>query len=369
MSEILYRIIDANYNRAREAFRVMEEYCRFGLNNPSLSGQAKQCRHQLCSTLTAIDQELLLSHRDTDGDVGKELKVEGQLQRKSLQDCFTAAAKRASEALRALAETTQALDPTIAAMMEKLRFEVYALEKKAVLFACSKRKFESVRLYVLINAAPQKDPSEIIKLAKCCVDNGADCIQLRAKDLCDSDLLSLAKQFTSVCKDGGTVSIINDRVDIAILAEADGVHLGQHEISVPDARRLSKGPLLVGVSTHNSDELANAIESGCDYAAVGPAFPSPTKPQLEVAGLEYLQKAVPTLEQAGIFHVAIGGIHANAIPELLQIGVKTIAVSSDIENAADPGKSCKTLKSRILSSNKVIDRVFTNSFTNLPLYQ
>jgi len=349
MTEILYRIIDANYNRAREAFRVMEEYCRFGLNNPSLSGQAKQCRHALCDALRSISQELLLSSRDIDSDVGKELKVEGQLQRKSLQDCFTAAVKRASEALRALAETTQAVDPVIAATMEKLRFEVYSLEKNAILFACSKHKFESVRLYVLINATPQKPPSEVINLLKCCVDNGADCIQLRAKNLCDSDLLSLAKKCSSLCRDGGVVSIINDRVDIAILSGADGVHLGQHEISVSDARKLAKGPFIIGVSTHNIDELHNAVESGCDYAAVGPVFPSPTKPRLVVAGLDYLQKAVPVLDKAGILHIAIGGIHSKTITDLLRIGIRTVAVSSDIEHSKDPGRSCKTLKSMLLN--------------------
>ena len=104
MNDILYRIIDANFNRTREALRVMEEYCRFGLSNPALSGKAKQCRHSLCQSMMGIDPKKRLLNRDIDGDVGRELKVEGQLQRQSLEDCFTAAAKRASEALRALAE-------------------------------------------------------------------------------------------------------------------------------------------------------------------------------------------------------------------------------------------------------------------------
>ena len=349
MTKILYRIIDANSNRAREALRVMEEYCRFGLNNPSLSGRTKRCRHQLCDALRSISQEVLLSHRDTEGDVGKELKIQGQLQRKSLQDCFTAAAKRAGEALRTLAETTQAIDPAIAAMMEKLRFQVYALEKDAVLFASAKHKFESVRLYVLINATPEKHPSEVINLTKCCAENGADCIQLRAKNLCDSDLLKLAKEFTSICKNRGVVSIVNDRADIAVLSEADGVHLGQDEISVADARRLAAGPFIIGVSTHNPNELADAVKSGCDYAAVGPIFRSPTKPRLGVAGLEYLRTALPVLNKAGIFHAAIGGIHSETISDLLRAGVRTVAVGSAIENAKDPRDSCKTLKNLILN--------------------
>lgn len=347
-AEVLYRIIDANCNRAREALRVMEEYCRFELNNASLSGKAKQSRHKLCDALKPINQQILLSNRDTEGDVGKELKVEGQLQRKSLEDCFTAAAKRASEALRALAETTQTIAPAIAVTMEKLRFEVYSLEKNAVLYACSKHKFESVRLYILINANPQKASSEVLELVQACIDHGADCIQLRAKELCDSDLLNLAKKFTALCKDAGVVSIINDRVDIAVLSDADGVHLGQNEISVSDARKLARKPFIIGVSTHDLKELENAIETECDYVGIGPAFPSPTKPHIKVAGLDYLKQAVPILDKAGIFHVAIGGINSNNVSDVLQTGIRTVAISSAIENSVDPKSSCKTLKNMLL---------------------
>ena len=232
--------------------------------------------------MKGIDPQKRLLNRDVDGDVGKELKVDGQLQRQSVEDCFTAAAKRASEALRALAESIQTIDPTISAVMEQIRFQVYALEKNAVLFACAKRKFQSVRLYVLINATAQTDEREILDLAKTCIDNGADCLQLRAKDLRDSSLLDLAQKFTALCKEAGAVSIINDRADIAALSDADGVHLGQDEIPVSCARKLANQPLIVGVSTHNLDELQHAIDSGCDYVGIGPAFASPTKPHLNV---------------------------------------------------------------------------------------
>ena len=90
----------------------MEEYCRFGLNHPGLAAKAKSCRHHLCEELKTIDPVLLLSNRDTEGDVGKGLKIDGQQRRASLEDCFTAAAKRASEALRALAESTQTIHVT-----------------------------------------------------------------------------------------------------------------------------------------------------------------------------------------------------------------------------------------------------------------
>lgn len=350
MNEVIYRIIDANFNRAREALRVMEEYCRFGLNNSALSGASKQCRHRLCQSLKSIDPKELLLNRDTEGDVGRDLKVEDQLQRRSLQDCFTAAAKRASEALRALAESTQAIDPDISAVMEKLRFKVYALEKKAILLSCAKHKFQSVRLYVIINATAQTDKTKLLNLARTCIKYGADCLQLRAKGLCDSSLLNLAKEFTLLCKELEAISIINDRADIAVLSEADGVHLGQNEIPVSYARQLAKRPLIVGASTHNLDELQFAIDSGCDYAGIGPAFASPTKPDLNVSGIEYIKQAIPILDQAGIFHVAIGGINPQNLASLLDIRTKAVAVSSTVTNSANPGIICKTLKESLLNT-------------------
>ena len=350
MNEILYRIIDANFNRAREAFRVMEEYCRFGLNHPGLAAKAKSCRHHLCEQLKKIDSVLLLTNRDVEGDVGKDLKIDGQQRRASLEDCFTAAAKRASEALRALAEATQAIDSNIAAAMEKLRFEVYSLEKQAVLKSSARQKFQSVRLYVLINAFPETNENELLNLTRTCADSGADCLQLRAKELDDRKLLTLAKQFAGICRDAHVISIINDRVDIALLAESDGVHLGQTEIPVSCARQLARRPLIVGVSTHNNDELRRAIESDCDYAGIGPAFTSPTKRKLEVAGLDYIQHAVKELEGAGIYHVAIGGIDADNLHHLQKIGVKAVAVSNTIASSPNPKESCKVLKRLILKN-------------------
>ncbi|MCI0499097.1 MAG: thiamine phosphate synthase [Planctomycetales bacterium] len=349
MDTILYRIIDANYNRAREALRVMEEYCRFGLDSSALSGRAKCLRHTLCDTLSKLDAMALLCSRDVAGDVGRELKVEAQLCRQSLEDCFTAAAKRATEALRALAEFTQTLDAKIATVMEQLRFEVYALEKDAALTSHAKLKFGSVRLYVLINADTKTPESSVLNLVRTCIANGADCLQLRVKDLADAPWLKLAEAFTAVCKETGVVSIINDRADIAILAGADGVHLGQDEIPAAKARQLARSPLIVGVSTHNPDELARAMADGCDYAALGPAYISSTKPHLQAAGPDYIRYALGLLEQAGTFHVAIGGINANNLPELQQIGVKAIAVGDAIIGANDPALSCKTLKSMLLN--------------------
>lgn len=326
----------------------MEEYCRFGLNHAGLSGRAKQLRHRLCEAISRLDAVKLLCSRDTSGDVGRAMAVDGQLRRQSLEDCFTAAAKRAGEALRALAEALQSIDANAAAVMEQLRFEVYALEQETVLKASAAAKWAAVRLYVLINATGHTSHEDVLRQARACIAGGADCLQLRAKGLADGALLALAEAFTAVCRDAGVVSIINDRTDIAILAGADGVHLGQDEIPVRQARRLSPMPLIIGVSTHSQEELDDALGSGCDYAAIGPAFPSTTKPDLSLAGVEYLKIALPQLERAGLWHTAIGGITPGNLPSLLAIGIRTVAVSAAVCGAENPEACCKTLKEMLL---------------------
>ena len=223
MERAANRIIDANFNRAREACRVIEEFCRFVLNSSTLTERAKKLRHELSASIGKLDAGRLISSRDTLGDVGVGTTVEKQLTRGSLNDCFTAGCKRLTEALRALAEIIQIDNEPIAAAIEKLRFDAYALEKDIVLFSDTSTKFKSVRLYIVITS---NLPAEIISLAHKCVAGGADCIQLRAKETEDDMLFALAVEFVKICKKAGVVSIINDRADIAAAAGADGVHLG-----------------------------------------------------------------------------------------------------------------------------------------------
>ncbi|UCC22988.1 MAG: thiamine phosphate synthase, partial [Planctomycetota bacterium] len=232
MQRGVYRIIDANFNRAREAARVMEEFCRFALNCGVLTDRAKQLRHELSAEIGKLDAGRLITSRDTVGDVGVGQTVDKQLKRGDLRDCFTASCKRLSEGLRALAEMAQTIDPSVARTFEKLRFEAYALEKDIVVFSDVSEKFGRVRLYVIISSSL---PADVLSLAGRCAAGGADCIQLRAKDISDDELFALAVEFVKVCRDAGVLSIINDRVDIAATAGADGVHLGQNDLSIEQA--------------------------------------------------------------------------------------------------------------------------------------
>ena len=346
MEKSAYRIIDANFNRAREALRVMEEYCRFCLDNSDLTGRAKAIRHELCGQIRKLDTGELICSRDTEGDVGVGKQVEAQLGRGSLVDSFTAAAKRLEEALRALAEVIKIIDADSARIIEDLRYRTYTLEKDVVVYSSTSLRISRVKLYVLITSS---DSNEILSLTRACGMGGADCVQLRVKNSTDRDTLELGKEFVHCCGENDLVSIINDRVDIAVLSGADGVHLGQDDIGVDAVGDFQRKPMIVGKSTHNIAQLECAISESPGYIALGPAYQTKTKPGVKAAGMDYIYEGVRRLKQAKIPSLAIGGIDEGNIQEVLASGVDIIAVCSAVTGAEDPQGACERLKEKILN--------------------
>jgi len=331
---------------------VVEEFCRFALNSAALTERAKQLRHELSACLNKLDAGRLLSSRDTLGDVGVGQKVDKQFERSDLKDCFTAGCKRLTEALRTLTEVTSALggpDRSVAETLEKLRFEAYALEKDIVLFGEPTEKFKKVGLYVIISS---NLPADIISLAQKCVAGGADCIQLRAKNINDDSLFAIAVEFVMVCKAAGVISVINDRVDVAVAAGADGVHLGQNDLPVEQVRKLQISPLIIGKSTHSPEQLHVACGAYPTYVSLGPVFPTVTKPTAEPVGLDYVRQAIKQLIGTGIANVAIGGITADNVEEVLGAGANAIAVCSAITQVKDTTSACRTLKKKITAFKK-----------------
>ncbi len=327
----------------------MEEYCRFALNSGALSERAKGLRHELCTAVGRLDAGKLLAGRDTAGDVGVGQKVEGQFQRGSVKDCFIAAAKRLTEALRALAEMAQMEDKAVADAVERLRYEAYTLEKDIVLFSEPVEKFHRVRLYVIITS---NLPAEALALASKCATGGADCLQLRAKDIPDDRLFALAVEFVEICREMGALSIINDRADVAAVAGADGVHLGQHDLPVEQVRRLQLAPLIIGKSTHSLHELEAALGALPSYVSLGPAFATPTKPGIEIAGTGYVRQGLQKLAETGISHVAIGGITLDNVEQVIAAGAQRVAVCSTVTKAIDAADACRRLKDRIVETLK-----------------
>jgi thiamine-phosphate pyrophosphorylase len=336
------RIIDANANRAREALRVLEDYARFVLNDESLSQALKELRHGLAAALQEVIADAMV-HRDTPGDVGTTNKTPAELQREGLAHIVTAAGKRLGEALRSLEEFAKIDHPEVAGRIEALRYRFYALEQQIAAALCPAKRFAEVRLYVLVTEAICKRPW--LEAAEQAIDGGADCLQLREKDLPAGELLCRAKGIVALCRRRGALSIINDRPDIAVLSGADGVHVGQEDVPAAEARRIVGRDKIVGVSTHRIEQARQAVLDGADYIGAGPIYRSSTKPRDFVAGLEYARQVA---NEISLPAVAIAGITAANVDEVLGSGLRAVAVTAAVIGCDDIAGAARRLREKLV---------------------
>jgi thiamine-phosphate pyrophosphorylase len=153
-------------------------------------------------------------------------------------------------------------------------------------------------------------------------------LQLRAKSAKAREVLSVLLELRGLCRDQGTRLIMNDRVDLALLGEVDGVHVGQSDLEIADVRRLSE-QLIVGVSTHSLTELRAALETAPDYVAIGPVFQTSSKLDTEpVLGLDVVREAQALAARASCPLFAIGGLGAEHLAELASLGVGAAVISA-----------------------------------------
>lgn len=179
----------------------------------------------------------------------------------------------------------------------------------------------------------------LIPVVQSCLEGGVRMIQLRGKNLADQELYRLALTLRQITVAAGALLFINDRLDIAMAVEADGVHLGQHDLPLQVARPLLPNKIL-GKTCRNAEQAEEAQRQGADYVGLGAIFPSPTKPSAPVIGLETL-KQVRTAVSLPI--CAIGGIHAENLADVLLAGADFVALISAISEADEPGKAAALL--------------------------
>lgn len=339
MSPAVLRILDANANRAREALRTLEDHARFALDDAGLSGEVKAIRHDLAAACAGFAAEAIL-HRDAAGDVGASVKADGEMTRAAPADVATAAGKRAGEALRVIEEYLKLDRPADAALVERLRYRFYDVERAvARSLRPAAARLAGVRLYVLVTESVCRLPWRDVAAAA--IDGGADCVQLREPSLPAGELLARASWLADLCRRRGVVSIVNDRPDVARLAGADGVHVGQSDLPATEARKIVGVGAIVGVSTHSMDQARRAVRDGADYVGVGPVFPSVTKPRDILPGLSFAREAAGGLP---IPAVAIAGITAGNVAEAWATGVRAVAVTAAVCAADDPRAAAAGLK-------------------------
>jgi thiamine-phosphate pyrophosphorylase len=191
--------------------------------------------------------------------------------------------------------------------------------------------------YAMVDPAGGHDP---VALAHTMLEAGVRIMQLRLKNQPARDVLAVAMQIAGMCRKAGAIFIVNDRVDLAILAEADGVHLGQDDLPLESARRLAGSKMFVGISTHVVDQARAAEEGGADYIGFGPIYPGGLKENVSGQGLDNL-RAVRAAVSIPI--VAIGAITEVTMPHVLAAGADAVAIISDVVKARDVGAKVRSI--------------------------
>ena len=338
----MYRILDANFNRAREALRVAEDCGRFALNDPAVTAMAKNMRSDLKEILDEMPAAEFVTVRDTPGDIGTEISSPTEQRRTDLIDVAAAACKRLTEALRSIEECSKAVAPKQVLKIERMRYNAYTLEQRLMGKLQVAGRFDQVRLYALISSGRYCD--SVRETARAAIAGGADLIQLREKDIPDAMHLALAAEIRDLTDETGKLFIVNDRPDIAALVGADGVHLGQHDLPVSEARKLLRPGALIGKSTHSLAEALAAATEGADYIGVGPIYETNTKDAGPLQGPELLKEV---LAEVSIPVVAIGGITADNVGELVAVGCKCVSVCAAICNAPNPRTAAEAIRRQL----------------------
>ncbi len=330
------RIIDANLNRATEGLRVIEEIARFILSDAELSARLKTIRHEL-QKFFDVEYDNLLDSRDTLNDVG--CNIINPDKKESLDSIFKANFKRVEEAFRVLNQ--------YASLDDSYRYRIYTIEKemRSKLKLDYKKIFlNDKKLYLVTNSDNFESDEIFLDRVALSIKSGVDIVQLREKNTTSKRFIYLAQRIRELTSHFGAAFIVNDRVDIAKISNADGVHLGQDDIPVSYAREILGDNAIIGVSTHCPEHAKKAITDGADYIGVGPVFKTPTKPSKDPVGLEYVKWAA---DNVNIPFFAIGSIDTANIKEVVQAGAKRVAVIRAIMYADDIESNCKILKSAL----------------------
>ena len=339
------RLLDANLDRAREGLRVLEDWARFGLDRADLVARTKDMRQRL--GLLHRDDYKLARHTATDPAAG--MGHPAQQERLSPSQIVGANAGRVHEALRVLEEFGRSIDPELASEAAALRYGIYDLEVDLLQASRGgqQRRQLLAKCHLYLVSSPVPGLEAVVAAA---LGAGVRLVQYRAKDgslggkdgapIDDSQRLQQCRRLRQLCASHGALFIVNDRIDLALAVEADGVHLGQGDLPPAVARQLLGPERLIGRSTHGIDQLRQAVADGCDYVGVGPVNATPTKPGREPVGLDYVRQAAA---ESPIPFFAIGGLECANIDAVRQAGGQRVAVVRAITAAADPAAATTAL--------------------------
>ena len=323
----IYQIIDANLDRAREGLRVLEDWARFGLGKEKYVEKIKNFRQILGKN----HLEVYKQSRNHNEDRCKGLSHEEQINRKTPEQIISSNSGRVQEALRVIEEFSRLHNHELSKIASEIRYEIYTLEVDLLSLSKRKKSEEILKENDLYVISDQKE--NLLEIIEDILIAGVKIIQHRFKKGTDKDNLQEAIKIKNLCKRYNSLFIINDRVDIALASDADGIHLGQDDLDLKTARKLLGYSKIIGVSANNELDISNALKEDCDYIGIGPVFKTATKKDKQPIGIEKIKTLTKNLN---IPWFAIGGIKSNNISYLKKNGFKKIALVSQLMNSEEP---------------------------------
>lgn len=343
MERELYSALDASINRALEGMRVCEDIARFSIRENSLSTRLKSLRHQLGEAARAFPRELLLAARDIARDEQKYTDLETETRRSDLSDVLKANFHRSLEALRTIEELAKLVTGNGAAF-QKVRFSLYDLEKDVVLAVERNNRLSHLdggALYAILDSSFVKDEN-YSEICRHLIKGGASAVQLRMKGHESSQFLAVAQEISRLCREHNVLFIVNDRPDIALLSGAGGLHLGQDDMPVDQARRMLPPGMIIGKSTHSRDQALEALYEGPDYIALGPIFNTRSKDGSELKGIG-TEIITEVKKDSDVPLVGIGGITADNARDVISSGCEACAVISCLYQNNRIEENCRNL--------------------------
>jgi len=338
----VFRIIDASMNRIGEGLRLLEDVARLLMGDAGLTEQLKVMRHELIRTEGQFHQQLLES-RDAAADVGVDIEVSGEDKQRDLPTTVVANARRVQESLRTLEELAKL--PEIAPQLDSekfkhARFQLYTIERELFARLLRQDKTERIHgLYVIVDTASLAGRSHA-QVTRQAISGGADIIQLRDKTTPRAELLSLARELVALCHKNNVLFIMNDYLDLAITAGADGLHIGQEDLPCAEARRLLPMNMVLGCSVTSVEKAVATDADGADYIAVGSMYPTPSKEKAVIVGLETLRQVRQATSRP---LVAIGGITRDNAAEVIAAGADAVAVIRAVVSAESSEEAARQI--------------------------
>lgn len=350
------RMIDANLNRCSEGLRVLEDVARFVVDDLDLSQRLRTIRHDLARETRPL-QGQLLSQRDVENDVGSpdsiyREKGDNEAPFSDIAQLVRANARRVQESLRVLEELARL--PELASKLSPVRFaqarfNLYALEQSLYARVSRRAKLEKLSgLYVILDREFLAGRDEL-ETAGNIIAGGAKVIQLRDKRGKRKELLSIGQELRKLCDQKDVLFIINDYLDLALAVDADGLHVGQEDLPLPVIRKQLPVDSIIGCSVRTVAQAMRAQDEGADYVAIGSIFPTGTKKEVTVVGVDIIRELK---QRISLPVVAIGGINQTNIGEVVAAGADAVAVISAVLGEEDVKRAVEGLIAKMNSETR-----------------